>query len=188
VTVCEHDDEGDGVHDLEVMLTQLLYTDCTMEDLAYLVPAQALGYVELGMSPLARRGMCLDSVGDQDGDGTSDFDWGDVVYAGPATWVNGSPVSTELFTYDSNFWSRWTGIDFTGDGIDDWWGTRLVPELDADVPFTILSGGITGGITTGIPSWQIFSAVTPVTAYTEGSTNYIVFTDDFNAVRFVAIQ
>lgn len=78
-------------------------------------------------------------------------------------------------------------MDFTGDAIDDWWGMRTA-ALDTDAPYAILSGGHAGGVTTGIPSWQVFSAVQPVSAYTEAGTNYIVFTDDAAGVRFVRIE
>ena len=81
-----------------------------------------------------------------------------------------------------------TGVDFTADGLDDWWALRIA-DVEADVPFLILSGGIDGGITTGIPTWHVFSTVVPIAAYSEADTNYLlVNAGDGSGVRFVAIE
>ncbi len=187
VAMCANDDEGDGVHDLMVGLEYTQYTACVGEQ-DYLAPAATVGFVDLASSPLARKGSCLAPAGDQDLDGIDDFDMGSSVMAGPTTWIDGAPISPTLFSFHEDLrYEDWTGVDFTGDGIDDWWTQRWDPG-DVDFPYVILSGGAGGGVVTGVPSWHVFSAVDAESAYTEDGTNYMVFTDDAAGVRFVPIE
>jgi len=183
IAVC-NDDEGDGVRDLAVGLSP---RGSGCEGDSYLVPAGTEGFVDLASSPLARKGSCLASAGDQDLDGVADFDVGYSVKAGPITWTDGVPIGPTLFDFYEDFpQAEATGVDFTDDGIDDWWDQRWDPG--DDFPYVILSGGADGGVVTGIPSWHVFSWVEAESAYTEDGTNYVVFTDDAAGVRFVPIE
>jgi len=187
VSVCANDDEGDGVIDLQVLYERDFYDDCD-EDQFYLLPAQTAGFVDVATSSIARKGSCMTPLDDQDLDGVVDFGLYHSVLAGPAVWVDGVNQSPTLFTFPKTIWTPdWTGLDFTGDGIDDWW-SRDDADVNVDVPYVILSGGLGGGVTTGTPSWHVFSAAGPDVAYTEAGTNYLVFVDDKIAVRFVPIE
>jgi hypothetical protein len=183
VSMCANDDEGDGVRDLEVWR----WPDYDCHTTPWLIPADAVGVIDVETSPLVRQGSCLDQAGDQDGDGVTDFRIDEGVASGPITWIDGSPVSSRLFTVHEDFESVWTGVDFTGEGIHDWWSLRDI-RPDIEMPYAILSGGIDGGITTGTPSWHVFSAASAETAHVEHDTNYLVFDDDGTGIRFVPIE
>lgn len=190
---CDHDPDDDGVYALTAwggMASE--YMPC---EVVYL-PAGISGVIVPETSALAVDGACATAVGDQDLDGHMDYfenDDGGIpnIVAGPIVFNEGIVAGTVLlYTYDGYGTGAGTlDLDVTGDGIHDFQVVSALGAFDVGAkPVSTLSGGLNGGIETGMATaWYVTDVADVTMATFEDGTGYAIFADT-DGVKFVAMK